>query len=138
MHTREIVKHKSTPDDRVHIPTGATIRDFQQRLDAMLTGSDPAEATLDLLLDFFGSRCDSVDELKSLGETLFTALSRSAPQAIVTGRYRDRFLFDRRGNRALVHADGHMLATLHLDEAMRLATLLHGAAQTLPNAQRAA
>jgi hypothetical protein len=123
----------------LHIaPTGATIRDFRERLDAMVTRSDPEEATLDILLDFFGSRCDSVDELKSLGETLFTTLSRSAPQAIVTGRYRERFLFDRRGNCARVHADGLLLATLHLDEAIRMATLLHGAAQTLANSQHAA
>jgi hypothetical protein len=118
-------------------PDSASLERFKSALDA-LVGADRFEARISALLDLFSTRCGTARELKTVGEAMFAALSSSRPRPTVIGRYHERFLFCRVGDQLEVSAEGLQLATLRLEEAIRLATLLHGASDIMLDRLRAA
>jgi hypothetical protein len=90
---------------------------------------DAGEALLDALLDFFCCRCRGGAELQRLGARLFAALDRQVSCDITAGLFEERFSFHRRCDLLRITVDRQPLAELSLDSAIRLATLLHGAAR---------
>ena len=85
-----------------------------------------ADSLVDALLDIMNSRYHAADQRRQIGETLFTALNKSRPQTIEVGSDREVIAFHRRANRVDVRVDDRLMTQLPRDDAIRLATLLHG------------
>ena len=100
--------------------------------------TDQPAMDIDRLVDFFVSRCDRDLELSEIGETLFQALQLSQPCTTEAGRRRESFSFERVGDTVRTFVDRRLLAILQHDDAIRLATLLHGAPKTHLAERRAA
>ncbi|MGD1982381.1 MAG: hypothetical protein PVF93_00590 [Chromatiaceae bacterium] len=129
---------KAPENNRFESPTAASLGRFKKNLDELLTRNPGPEARINALLDLFGTRCATANELRLAGEAVFAALNSARCRSAVLGRYHERFLFCRAGDDVELGAEGQRLATLKLDEAIRLATLLHGAPHTTLHRQRAA
>jgi hypothetical protein len=119
-------------------PDSASLRRFRQDLDALVARNPEPEARINALLDFFGTRCATAREIRQAGEAVFAALNSTSPRPAVLGRYHERFLFCRAADDVEIIAEGQRLATLRLDEAIRLATLLHGVSDATLGRLRAA
>ena len=129
----------AVPDtDRYESPTAASLERYKQDLDVLLARNPGPEVRIDALLDLFGTRCATASELRLAGEAVFAALNSTRSRSAVLGRYHERFYFCRVGDDVVLGAEGQRLATLKLDEAIRLATLLHGASHTCLHRLRAA
>lgn len=111
-------------------PDAASLRRFKASLDEMLARNPGPEVRINALLDLFGTRCATARELRQAGEAVFAALNSSRPRSAILGRYHERFSFCRSADDVEFIAEGQVLATLRLDEAIRLATLLHGASDS--------
>lgn len=130
--------HERTQSTRPTPPDEASLRRFRLNLDALIARNPEPETLINALLDFFGTRCATARELRQAGEAVFAALNSASPRPAVVGRYHERFLFRRIADDVEVTAEGQRLATLRLDEAIRLATLLHGVSDATPGRLRAA
>jgi hypothetical protein len=119
-------------------PDSATLRQFKRRLDELVAKDPGPEVRINALLDFFGTRCTTARELRQAGEAVFAALNSARNRPAVLGRYRERFLFLRAADDLEVSAEGQRLATLRLDEAIRLATLMQGVSDATLGRLRAA
>lgn len=115
----------------------ASIQAFERACDDLTAraGNDP-DPLVNALLDLIGSRCHETGQRRQVGEALFTALNKTGPHGTAIGGARETFVFCRRGDEVTVKVDGQSMTTLPLDDAIRLATLLHG--NTLGSGQRAA
>jgi hypothetical protein len=122
---------KAPENNRFESPTAASLGRFKKNLDELLTRNPGPEARINALLDLFGTRCATANELRLAGEAVFAALNSARCRSAVLGRYHA-------GDDVELGAEGQRLATLKLDEAIRLATLLHGAPHTTLHRQRAA
>lgn len=111
-------------------PNAATLRHFNQTLDRLVRDAATPEARINALLDLFATRCATARESRTVGEALFAALNSTRPRPAVVGRFHERFVFHRAGDNVAFGAEGQHLADLPLDDAIRLATLLHGASDT--------
>lgn len=111
-------------------PTTEMLATFGSGLDRLLARDGDDEAALNTVLAFYDSRCDRASDLRALGDAMFDALNRSDPRTAIAGRYRECHVFSRVGDRVLLQLEGEDIAQLPLNEAIRLATLLHGAPQT--------
>jgi len=78
------------------------------------------------LLDLLSSRCQRPGQRRQLGETLFGALNRRGPQVVALDGGQQTVAFHRRGDVVEVQVDDRVLTQLPRDDAIRLATLLHG------------
>ena len=126
------------PGVRGKAPSGEAIAHFRDQLDRLLQSGGSTEDAINALLAFYGSRCDRASDLQALGDALFTALNKTAPQSVRGGRYQDRYVFLRVDDQVYLLVDDEGVARLPLDDAIRLATLLHGATKSRLSELRAA
>lgn len=119
-------------------PDNSSLRHFKITLDELVARDPGPEVRINALLDFFGTRCSTAREIRQAGEAVFAALNSATPRTAVFGRYHERFSFGRSGDEVDFGAEGQHLATLRLDEAIRLATLMHGVSDATVERLRAA
>lgn len=127
------MKHNSKSNEQAvtrEAPNAAGLHRFDQTLDQLVRDAATPEARINALLDLFATRCATARELKTVGEALFAALNSTRLRPAVVGRFHERFVFHRAGDGLSFSAEGQHLARLPLDEAIRLATLLHGASDS--------
>lgn len=108
-------------------PTPIEIDTFRSALEQLLQnrGSDEP-AVVDMLLDFFTSRCLVAGEMRQLGATLFSALNASTAQAVTLGCFDERFQFRRLEEKLSVFVDDKRLATILVQDALVLEGLMRG------------
>ncbi len=94
------------------------------RGDAAASG-DP-DFLVNALLDLMTSRCQVPGQRRQLGETLFGALNKRGPHSLALDGGEQKVAFHRRGDNVEVRVDDRVLTQLPRDDAIRLATLLHG------------
>lgn len=126
------------PARRGRLPSVEALATFREKLDRLLQNGGSAEGAIDALIAFYDSRCERASDLRALGDALFAALNKSAPHSVTAGRYQDRHVFLRADDQVYLLVDGEGVARLPLDDAIRLATLMHGAPQTRLGSRRAA
>lgn len=128
---RSLLKKTSIEEtDEGNAPSSEALAAFREKLDQVLTNGGGPEDAINALLAFYGSRSDRASDLRLMGDALFSALNKAAPQSVTVGRYQDRHIFLRVDDHVYLLVDGEGVARrLPRDDAIRLATLLHGAPQ---------
>ena len=90
------------------------------------TAADEPDFLVNAVLDLMTSRCQALGQRRRLGETLFGALNTRGPQVLELDGGEQTFAFHRHGDTVEVWVDDRLLTQLPRDDAIRLATLLHG------------
>lgn len=108
-------------------PTPIEIKAFRLALDQFVTDPDiGGQAVVDVLLDFFASRCLVAGEMRDLGNAILNASNRSKAQGVTLGCFEERFEFRHAQKRLSVFVDDIRLATILPEDAFALADLLCG------------
>ncbi len=106
-------------------PTQIEITAFRSALDHFdQDRCSDEQAVVDVLLDFFASRCLVAGEMRDLGGTLHKALNATTTQAVTLSSSEERVEFHRSDRRLSVFIDGRRLATITVRDASRLVELL--------------